>query len=54
MAFTEDEMKALRLLLREELQAELRPLRVEMSRRFNEVATQIDELLSRNIDPMNQ
>ena len=44
MAFTEDDMKALRLLLREELQAEVRPFRNEVSKRFNEVATQMDGL----------
>ena len=48
MPLTEGEMKALRLLLREELQAEVRPLRDEMSRRFNEVATQIDGLYQRD------
>ena len=48
MPITDDEIKALRLLLREELQAEVRPLRVEMSRRFNEVATQIDGLYQRD------
>ncbi|HEX3229432.1 MAG TPA: hypothetical protein VHQ95_10725 [Pyrinomonadaceae bacterium] len=41
-------MKALRLLLREELQAEVRPLQNEMSRRFDEVATQIDGLYQRD------
>ena len=48
MPLTEDEMKALRLLLREELHAQVRPLRDEMSRRFNEVATQIDGLYQRD------
>lgn len=47
MPLTEDEMKALRLLLREELKAEVRPLRDEMSQRFDEVATQIDGLYRR-------
>ena len=41
-------MKALRLLLREELQAEIRPLRYEMSKRFDEVATQMDGLYQRD------
>ena len=41
MAFTEDELRALRLLLREELQAEVRPFRNEVGKRFNEVATQM-------------
>lgn len=48
MPITDDEMKALRLLLQEELQAEVRPLRDEMSRRFDEVATQIDGLYQRD------
>ena len=44
MPFTEDELIALRLLLREELQAEVRPFRSEVDKRFAEVATQIDGL----------
>jgi hypothetical protein len=44
MAFTEDDMRALRLLLREELQAQLRPFRNEVAKRFDEVATQMDGL----------
>ena len=42
MPFTEDELKALRLLFREELQTEICPFRNEVERRFSEVATQID------------
>ena len=45
-------MKALRLLLREELQAEFRLLRDEMSGRFDEIATQMDGLYQR--DELNQ
>ena len=48
MAFTENEVKALRLLLREELQAEVRPFRNEVSKRFDEVATQMDGLYQRD------
>jgi len=48
MPLTEDEMKALRLLLREELQAEIRPFRSEIGKRFSEVATQIDGLYQRD------
>ena len=48
MAFTEDELRALRLLLREELQAELRSLRTEVDKRFNQIATQIDRLYQRD------
>ena len=44
MAFTDDELRALRLLLREELRAEVQPFRNEVGKRFNEVATQIDGL----------
>ena len=44
MPLTEDEMKALRLLLREEL----RPFRDEMTKRFDEVATQMDGLYQRD------
>ena len=46
MAFTDDELRALRLLLREELRAEVRPFRNEVGKRFNEVATQIDGSMS--------
>ena len=48
MAFTEDEMRALQLLLREELQAEIRPFRNEVNQRFDEVATQVDGLYRRD------
>jgi len=48
MAFTEDDVKALRLLLREELQAEVRPFRNEVGKRFDEVATQMDGLYQRD------
>jgi hypothetical protein len=48
MPFTEDEMKALSLLLREELQAEIRPFRNEVGKRFSEVATQMDGLYQRD------
>jgi hypothetical protein len=48
MAFTEDELTALRFLLREELQSEVRPLRDEVGKRFDEVATQIDGLYQRD------
>ena len=41
MAFTDDELRALRLLLRAELQAEVRPFRNEVGKRFNEIATQM-------------
>ena len=48
MPITEDEMKALRLLLRNELQAEIRPFRNEVSKRFDEVTTQMDGLYQRD------
>ena len=48
MAFTADDMKALRLPLREELQAEVRPFRNEVGKRFDEVATQMDGLYQRD------
>jgi hypothetical protein len=48
MPFTEDELIALRLLLREELHAEVRPFRDEVAKRFAEVATQIDGLYQRD------
>ncbi len=48
MAFTEDDMRAFRLLLREELQAEVRPFRNEVDKRFDEVATQMNGLYQRD------
>ncbi|HEX6188047.1 MAG TPA: hypothetical protein VFZ40_08195 [Pyrinomonadaceae bacterium] len=39
---TDDELKALRLLLREELQAELKPFRAEVGKRFDEIGSRID------------
>jgi predicted nuclease with TOPRIM domain len=48
MPISDDELKALRLLLREELHAEIHPFRNEVGERFNEVATQIDGLYHRD------
>lgn len=48
MTFTEDELRALRLLLREELQSELGSLRNDVDKRFDEIATQIDGLYQRD------
>lgn len=48
MAFTEDELTALRFLLREELQTEVRPFRDEVGKRLDEVATQMDGLYQRD------
>ena len=48
MVFTEDELRALRLLLREELQSELRSLRTDIDKRFDKIATQIDGLYQRD------
>ena len=48
MPITEDELNALRLLLKEELQTEVRPFREEVNKRFDEVATQIDGLCQRD------
>lgn len=45
---TEDEMDALRLLLREELQHELNPFRAEVARRFEQIASHIDGLYQRD------
>jgi hypothetical protein len=47
MPITDEEMNALRLLLKEELQTELRPFREEVNKRFDEVAKQIDGLYQR-------
>ena len=44
MPFTDEEVKALRLLFKEELQ----PFRNEMNKRFDEMATQIHGLYQRD------
>lgn len=48
MPMTEGELKALRLLLREELQAELKPFRAEVGKRFDEIGSHIDGLYQRD------
>jgi len=48
VAFTEDELRALRLILRQELQSEIRPFKKEVGERFDEVATQLDGLYQRD------
>ncbi|HEY6045524.1 MAG TPA: hypothetical protein VIU65_02915 [Pyrinomonadaceae bacterium] len=48
MPFTEDEMRALRSLLQEEVQKEIRLLGKEIGQRFDEVATQLDGLYRRD------
>ena len=48
MTFTEDELRALRLLLREELQSELGSFRNHVDKRFDEIATQIHGLYKRD------
>lgn len=48
MPISELEMDALRLLLKEELQTQLRPFRDEVNKRFDEVATQKDGLYRRD------
>ena len=44
MPLTDEEVKALRLLFKEELQ----PFRTEMNKRFDKMATQIDGLYQRD------
>jgi len=48
MPMTEAEVDALRLLLREELQAELNPFRAEVARRLDQIASHIDGLYQRD------
>jgi hypothetical protein len=48
MTFTEDELRALRLLLREELESQILPFRNDVDKRFEQVATQIDGLYQRD------
>ena len=48
MAISDDELNALRLLLKDEIQSEIRPFREEVNKRFDEIATQIDGLYLRD------
>jgi predicted nucleic acid-binding Zn-ribbon protein len=48
MPITAEEMNALRMLLKEELETALRPLRKEVNKRFDKIATQIDGLYQRD------
>ena len=48
MPFTEEGLRVLRLLLREELQSEILPFRDEIGKRFDEVANQMDGLYQRD------
>jgi sulfite reductase beta subunit-like hemoprotein len=48
MPITNEEMNALRLLLKEELETALRPLREEVYKRFDKIATQMDGLYQRD------
>ena len=48
MPLTKDEMDVLRMLLKQELEVQLGPFQDEMSRRFDQVATQIDGLYRRD------
>ena len=48
MPLTKEEMNSLRVLLKEELEAEIRPFRIEVNERFDEVARQIDRLYRRD------
>lgn len=48
MPINEEEMNALRMLLKSELETQLRPFRDEVSRRFDQVATQMDGLYRRD------
>jgi len=48
MPITGEEMEALRLLLKEELETALRPFREEVDKHFDKIATQIDGLYLRD------
>ena len=48
MPITNEEMNALRLLLKEELETALQTLREEINKRFDKIATQIDGLYQRD------
>jgi hypothetical protein len=48
MPITADEMNVLRMLLKEELETALRPLREEVNKRFDKIASQMDGLYQRD------
>ena len=48
MPITDEEMNALRQLLREEIETQIRPFREEVNQRFKDIATQIDDLYQRD------
>jgi predicted nucleic acid-binding Zn-ribbon protein len=48
MPNTAEEMSALRMLLKEELETALRPLREEVNKRFDKIASQMDGLYQRD------
>jgi len=48
MPIAGEEINALRRLLKEELETALRPFREELSKRFDEIATQIESLYQRD------
>ncbi|HXI25445.1 MAG TPA: hypothetical protein VNG71_16385, partial [Pyrinomonadaceae bacterium] len=48
MPITEEELSPLRLLIKEELQTEVRPFREEVNKRFDEIGTQMDGLYQRD------
>ena len=48
MPIAEEEMNALRVLLKEELEAQLRPFRDELNERFDELGIQVDGLYRRD------
>lgn len=48
MSVTEDELTALRSLLREELQAQLNPFRSDVEKRLDEISSHIDGLYQRD------
>jgi tRNA(Ser,Leu) C12 N-acetylase TAN1 len=48
MPITHEEMNALRLLLDEELQRQIQPLREEINHRFDEIASQMNGLYQRD------
>ncbi len=48
MPLNDADLKALQVLLQQELQQEIEPLRSEMNKRFDEVAVQLDGLYREN------
>ena len=48
MSLTDDDLKAIRMLMKDEVESGLKPFRQEVNSRFDQIATQIDGLYREN------